>query len=93
MKGGTAAGEAPYSGMRPLGGVLEQNRVVHAMRAASLAEAAVDCVYTSTAGGMVTSCPVTKRTEKRVMPALRRPGRPLCADCQAAGNRQAAGDP
>jgi hypothetical protein len=50
-------------------------------------QAAVDCVYTSTAGGMVTSCPVTKRTEKRVMPALRRQGRPLCADCQAARNR------
>ncbi len=65
MKGATAAAGPACSGMRSLSGVLESQRVIRAARAASLAGAA-DCVYTSTAGGRVTSHPIDRRTETRV---------------------------
>jgi hypothetical protein len=52
--------------MRSLSGVLDETRVIRTMRAASLAEAAADCLYVSTRGGPVTAIPVTRRTDKRV---------------------------
>lgn len=58
--------ETVYSGMRSLSGVLDETRVIRAMQAASLAEAAANCVYTSTSGGQVTRHPVTRRTNRRI---------------------------
>jgi hypothetical protein len=55
-----------YSGIRSLSGILDETRVIRALRTASLAEAAADCLYTSTRGGQVTAVPVTRRTDKRV---------------------------
>jgi hypothetical protein len=66
VKGATAASEATCSGMRSLSSVLESQRVIRAARAASLTEAAADCVYTSTAAEKVTSHPIDRRTAKRV---------------------------
>lgn len=65
VRGPAAAGTA-CSGMRSLTNVMESQRVIRAARTASLAEAAADCVYTSTAGGQVTSHPIDRRTERRV---------------------------
>ena len=70
---------APYSGMRSLSGVLEQQRVVRAARAASLAESADDYLYAirrtdretykrigEVVDGQLVRFPITKRTDKRV---------------------------
>ena len=66
MRGATAAAEATFSGMRSLSGVLEQQQVVRAARAASLAETADDYLFSIAHDGRVVEHRITKWSAKRV---------------------------
>jgi hypothetical protein len=54
-----------FTGTRPLSEMLEQNRVMRAAKAASLAEPA-SCLYASGPGGQVTELPITRHTPKQI---------------------------
>jgi hypothetical protein len=60
------AREAAYSGMRSLSGLLEQQQIVRAARAASLAETDGDYLYSIAHDGRVVAHRITKWTPKRV---------------------------
>ena len=64
---------AAYAGMRPLSWVLEQQQIVRAARAASLAETDGDYLYSIAHDGRVVAHRITKWTPKRVYYVRERP--------------------
>jgi hypothetical protein len=65
----TAAAQPAYSGMRSLSRVLDETRVIRAMRAASLAEASEpepEHLYSVGKDGVVVAHPVTRKTDKTI---------------------------